>query len=790
MEKSSHSRVDIVASALAHTMVRHNWGVLALTVALLVISIVGLRDLQVSTNYRAFFGPGNEDLAAFEEFEATFTRNDNFLFALQAEGEEKLSAETLDAIAALTQQAWQIPFAIRVDSLTNFQNSYAVGDELIVEDLFSSPKSMSAQEIAAGLQIAADEPLLAGKLISRDGRTAGVNVTLQYSGENLEEVSNATAAAREIKAAIEKNHPGIKVALTGVSALNNAFADSTIADAMTLFPLMFLTLIIVIWFSVRSITGTVSALLVVTLSTAAAMGLAGFMGISLSPFSGSAPVVILTLALADCMHIFVSARALLKGGADKRHAIVEAYRENFLAVTVTSLTTVVGFLALNFSDAPPFNDLGNIVAAGIFFAWVLSLSFCPALLSVLPMEAGKHSIADILIEKKLAAISRLTGRHYRAILALGAAIMLGLGALIPKIDLNDPWVDYFDEKVEFRKDTEFVMENLTGLYLVEFSIPTAQAGGVNEPEYLQMLDDFGAWLRGRDDVSHVQSYADIIKRVNRNMHGDDDAYYSIPGDKEEASQYLLLYELSLPYGLDLNDRINIDKSATRLTVTLPEISTRGVRAFIADAERWMADHAGPHSQPVVTGAPVLFAHISERNIQDMFTGNVVAVLLIAAIISLSLFSLRFGVLSLLPNIAPIVSSFGIWALLVGEVGMAAATVSATSLGIIVDNTVHILIKYRYARRWVGMTARAAVEYALETVGHAVIINTVILTAGFGVLALSTFRVTGQMGSLTALVIAVAFIVDLILLPSMLLFLAERKSESQLKGDDNVSVQTA
>jgi predicted RND superfamily exporter protein len=769
---------------IAQFVAKKSWVVFIATLAILVVGTWGMKDVQVSTNYRAFFGPGNADLKAFEVFEDTFTRNDNFLFALQAEGESRISRQTLEAVKELTHKAWHIPFAIRVDSVTNFQNSYADGDDLTVEDLFPSPADMSDAALEAALMTAQKEPLLNGKLIAIDTATVGVNVTLQYSGDSLEEVTDATAAARALKAKVEADYPGVKVALSGVSALNNAFAESTIADAVTLFPAMFVVLIVVIWLSVRSASGTFAALAVVTLSTVAAMGFAGYASIAISPFSGSAPVVILTLALADCMHIFVSVKALRRKGVDKESAIIAAYNENFIPVTVTSLTTIVGFLALNFSDAPPFNDLGNIVAVGIFFAWMLSLSFFPALLSALPSREPKQGLVDKLIEKKLSAISGLVAARYKETIILGVVLIAASAAMIPQIELNDPWVDYFDEKVEFREDTEFVMDNMTGLYLVEFSVPGTGPGDVNHPAYLSTLEAFSKWLRAREDVSHVQSYTDIIKRINKNMHGDDETYYLIPESREEASQYLLLYELSLPYGLDMNDRINIDRSASRLTVTLPEISTAGVRSFVEQSQAWMAKNAPSATQPVVTGAPVLFARISERNINDMFFGNVVAVLLIAGIISVTLRSVGFGFLSLLPNIVPIIATFGLWSVLVGEVGMAAATVSATSLGIIVDNTVHLLIKFRFARSKHGKSGKEAVQYALDTVGHAVIVNTIILVAGFGVLALSTFRVTGQMGSLTALVIAVAFVVDLILLPAVLLYLANRNEKPTMKGENN------
>lgn len=769
---------------LAKMVTSQRWLMLVAAAFIVAVSILGLKDLQVSTNYRAFFGSGNEDLQAFEEFEATYTRNDNFLFAIQSKSNQGISRETLSALHDLTERAWHIPFALRVDSLTNFQNTHANGDDLIVEDLFHDPIAMSAEELERALQTALREPLLNGKLISGSTATIGANVTLQYTGDNLEEVTEATTAARELKVEIERLYPDLRVALSGVSALNNAFAESTIADAMTLFPLMFFVLTVVIWLVVRSVSGTFASLMVVTFSTMAAMGFAGFAGIAISPFSGSAPVVILTLALADCMHILVSVRALRNQGVEKKQAVKEAYKENFLAVTVTSMTTIVGFLALNFSDAPPFNDLGNMVAVGIFFAWIFSLSLFPALLVLLPLGKPKTSFADKLISGKLNFISSIVTRHYKATIAMAMVVLVGLSINIPNIDLNDPWVDYFDEKVEFRQDTEFVMDNLTGLYLVEFSLPASKPGGVNDPSYLGLLDDFSGWLRVRHDVSHVQSYSDTMKRINKTMHGDDPAYYRLPDSADEAAQYLLLYEMSLPYGLDMNDRINIDRSASRLTVTLPEISTSGVRSFISQSEKWIDNNSNIGASVVVTGAPVLFARISERNINDMFTGNIVAVLLIAAIIAISLRSLRFGFLSLVPNVIPIIATFGIWSWAVGEVGMAAATVSATSLGIIVDNTVHILLKYQFARRTQNLSGADAVRYALNTVGHAVIINTIILVAGFGVLALSTFRITGQMGSLTALVIAVAFVVDLLLLPAILLFIANRKTSEPVGGQSH------
>jgi predicted RND superfamily exporter protein len=278
-------------------------------------------------------------------------------------------------------------------------------------------------------------------------------------------------------------------------------------------------------------------------------------------------------------------------------------------------------------------------------------------------------------------------------------------------------------------------------------------------------------------VEHVYSYADIIKRLNKNMHGDDSAWYRIPEDRELAAQYLLLYELSLPFGLDLNDRISVDKSASRVTVSLPEISTKRVREFIARSKTWLAFNAPGYMATEPTGATVMFSHISERNIKSMLTGNALALVLIALVIVFSLRSFRLGVLSLIPNTLPILVTFGLWAILVGRVGMAAATVTSTSLGIIVDDTVHFLAKYLRARREQNLDPPEAVKYAFDTVGQAIVATTIILGIGFSILATSTFLINAHMGLLTALAIAVAFLFDFTLLPVMLLIGHEQKGAS-------------
>lgn len=762
-------QIDKMASRLAQQLIRFRWWVIAATVILVGIAAAGGRFLEFSNNYRVFFGEENPELLAFEKFQATYTKNDNILIVIQPADKRVFKARVTEAIEAVTREAWNIPYAIRVDSISNFQHSWADGDDLTVEDLLRDSGRLNQVQLSRKAAIALAEPLLRDNLISDDADTTGINVTLQYPEKSITEVPEAVAVAREIVADLKARYPDLTVALTGVSMMNNTFAESGIKDMQTLVPLMYLVLILVMAFTLRSVSGTVATLLVIGFSTVAAMGLAGYMGIKLTPISAMAPTIILTLAIADSIHILVTLRKQMLQGLDKREALIESVRINAIPVTVTSLTTIVGFMGLNFTDTPPFHDLGNITSLGIASAWLFSITFLPAIISLLPYKVHQPDVAGKgersgLIGKFADSVIR----YYKPIGVIAGVLTVAAVVMVPRIELNDEWVKYFDHRIPFRNDAEFALEHLTGIYQIEYSIPAGGQGAISNPVYLKNLEAFTSWLRKQQDVEHVYSYADIIKRLNKNMHSDDPSWYRIPQERELAAQYLLLYELSLPFGLDLNDRISVDKSATRVTASLPEISTKRVREFIERSKNWLALNAPSYMATEPTGATVMFSHISERNISSMIKGNAVALGLIAVVIVLSLQSFRLGVLSLIPNTLPILVVFGLWAVLVGKVGMAAATVTSTSLGIIVDDTVHFLSKYLRARREQNLDPPEAVKYAFETVGQAIIATTVILGIGFAILATSTFLINAQMGLLTALAIAVAFIFDFTVLPVILL----------------------
>lgn len=758
--------IDRFAATLARRVIARRWLVLLLSLTLALGAGFGAGKLEFSNNYRVFFSDANPELQTFENLQNTYTKNDNFLFVLEPGDKAAFSKQTLAAVERLTEEAWKIPFAIRVDSISNFQHTYAVGDDLIVEDLVKHAQSRDADFLAEREAVALAEPLLRDQLLTRDADVTAINVVLQYPEKDLTEVPRAVNHARELMALIEAEYPSIQVHLTGVSMLNNAFAETGMSDGATLMPLMFVVIFVLTWLIIRSLSATFTTLIVIGLSSMIGMGIAGYFGVKLTPISMSAPIVILTLAVADSIHILLSLRSLMREGMAKTEAIIEAVRINFLPVSITSVTTIVGFLALNFSDSPPYWHLGNITAIGIAAAWLYSITLLPALLSILPYRVRKTKGAEWSQRAMGKFADFVIGNNKKLLLGVGAATLV-LISFVPTLEFNDQWVEYFDERIEFRTDSDKSMEHF-GLYPIEYSVPSNGPGGVSEPEYLQNIESFAEYLRAQPNVTHVYALSDIMKRLNRNMHGDDATWHRIPGDRELSAQYLLLYELSLPYGLDLNDRINIDKSATRVTATLSRTSTAETKAFFNGVAAWQQANwpAYMHAEP--TSAAVMFTYISERNMENMVTGTIVAIIAIALIMMFALQSMRLGLLSLVPNGLPILTTFGAWALLVGTVGFSVATVASISLGIIVDDTVHFLSKYVRARNERALSIEDSIRYAFNNVGIAIVVNTIILAAGFFVMTTSAFKMNVDLGLMTMLAIGFALILDFLLLPALLL----------------------
>ncbi|WP_370978318.1 RND family transporter [Agaribacterium sp. ZY112] len=760
----------------AEALIRFRWLVLALSFVAVLIAAKGMGNLAFTNDYRAFFAEENPQLQAFEALQDTYDKSDNVMFVITPKEGTVFDAKTLDSIIWLTEEAWQTPYSNRVDSITNFQHTRAFEDDLEVADLIEDPFGLTPAELRYAERIGQAEPQLNSRLLSADNKVTGVNVNIQLPGKALTEVPEVAAFARELRDELVKRDPNLDVKLSGIVMMNNAFGESAQRDMATLIPLMFLVVIVALAVLLRSITGTVASVFLIFMSILSAMGLFGWSGGLLTGMTISAPTIILTMGVADCVHLLVTFIWGMRHGKTKHEAMVEALRINMLPIFLTSVTTAIGFLSMNFSEVPPIGELGNIVAAGVMVAFILSVTFLPAMVMVLPVriKALKEEEKGSEWPDKLAAF--VINRR-KPLLVGSVVVTLLFLAAIPKNQINDEFVKYFDTSMDFRIATDYASETLVGPYTIEYSLsaknPGVDQGAINDPAFLADVQAFSDYVESIESVSHVFTLTDTMKRLNKNMHGDDDAFYTLPEDRELAAQYLLLYEMSLPYGLDLNNQIDVSKNATRVTITMDNMSTNEVLAMEQDLAAWLRTNT-PGLEFQAASTNLMFAHIGYRNAHSLVLGTIIALFAISMILVFALRSFKLGLISLVPNLVPAGIAFGIWGLIDGQIGMSVSIVAGMTLGIVVDDTVHFLSKYLRARREKGLNAEQAIQYAFSHVGKALVVTTLILVAGFMILTLSTFKVNSDMGLLTAITISVALVIDFLLLPPLLILLAGRK----------------
>ena len=756
-------------------IVTHRWLTILLSLLVMLALAAGATRLTVvDVDVRNHFGKSDSHIVALEQLEDTYALSDVALVAVAPHKGTIFTQETLVAIEKLTEQLWRTPYATRVDSISNYTHTEGFEDELVVEPLIDKASSLSDTDIERIMDTALGTQEIAGRFISHNGRVAGLVVSVALPDDNRESAKQeVTDYLYEIVADARGKHTSIDYHLTGEIILNRAMSDAINDEMAILGPIALGTMLLVALVLIRSIWGTLAIVLMLVAVIPSALGFAGWAGLRLFGESGAALFVLMAVTVAHSVHIFEGMAGGLRQGMARTEAAIHTVRVNVWPVFLTSLTTAIGFLSLNFADMPPFRVMGNIVAFGAMCAFAFSVTLLPAFLSILPIRARK------MRENKqdfFDRLSRFVISHRRILLYSFGALTILLIAGISRIELRENWLELLDESYEFRQSTDFLSENFSGVETYEYSLDSGREGGITDVEYLKQVDAFAEWYRAQPEFAHVFSIVDILKRLNKSLHGDNPDYYALPNDPELAAQYLLLYEFSLPVGRDLNNLIDYDRKATRVTVSLKSMSSLEKINLDNRARAWLQQNA-PSLETAATGVSVVGAHSIQRNIEGMLLGTFLAM----AIVSLLLFavfrSLRLGLISLIPNFIPAAMAIGLWGYLVGEVGVAASVVTAIAFGIIVDDTIHFMTKYTESRK-AGKLPSESVQMAFRSVGRALFITTIVFGLGFMVFGASGMSTNQALGLLVGITVIIALLADFLFLPPLLMLLDKTKETDE------------
>jgi predicted RND superfamily exporter protein len=754
-------------------VISHRKWIASLSIILVLAISFGASKLVFSSDFRAYFGPDNPQLLAFEDMESTFSKQENVYFYIHAKKGDLFTSPGLDLIETLTDEGWKLPYSQRVTSLQNYQHTDVEDDDLMIDYLYYDALELSADNLTEIRKTTFSEPTLLHRLISEDGASTGINVrTVLPAGTTMVTSKEVVRAARELAERIRPIFPNFDILVGGSLTSNVTMGEAIEQDIKNLLGLSYLVMIITMIILLRTFSGMLLTLMIITFSVVSTMGLFGWLGFTMTPPTGFVPTTILTIAVADTVHILISYYYELNHGRSKLDAIQEALRVNFSPVFITSITTIIGVLCLNTSDSPPYRDMGNMIAAGVFFAWIYSIVFLPAMLAIMPTPKGKIENNTPSIMQKFA---NLVIRFYKPLFIIMACLIIAVGSQLHRNTITERWHEFFDTSFEVRNTIEATNDTLGGLHNIFFVLDSQKENGINDPVYLQQTDNFSQWLLTQDKVSSVDSITSIIKRLNKNLHANNEDWFKIPENRELAAQYLLLYELSLPLGLGLDDTINNSRSASRLTVSFDKADSIYILELEEKSLAWLKANAPAIHVDEGTGLDIVFANLTFRNIGSMMTGTSMALVLISFLLIFALRSLKIGLISVIPNIIPAILAYGIWGMINGQIDTAVSVVVCLSLGIVVDDTVHFLSKYLRARREQGLDTEEAIRYAFKTVGNALLITSAVLVGGFMVMQFSHFNPSNNMGMLLTITILMALLVDFLFLPPLLMLLDKHKS---------------
>ena len=757
-----------------------NRTLLLITTAIVVlISTTGVFGLSFNSDYRLLFNEDNPQLKAYDNLQSNFSQPEVMVFLVAPESGNIFQKESLQLIKQLSADAKDLPYAQGIQAITTFQRSQPQQvdgeDGFVVDFLIPRDKVLDKQTLENIRLSLHNDPMLYNRLVSADDEVSLVVVYLGLPDGKaaMDEVIKASEALNQ---KYREAYPNATFYILGGLVITDAFLKVALYDAIHLFPFVFALGLIIQGILFRSMSAVLASMIVVGFSIAFAMGIAGWMHVSLNQTSVLAPLLILTLALADSTHIITQYMTLLRLGKDKLEAIEQSLADNMRPIFLTTITTAIGLLCMNFSDSPPFHDFANITALGIAIALVFTLSLLPATLVMLPITPSDK---DLNLTKIMRTISRVTVQYRLYFFWISITVVLVTAFYIPKNELNDDLLEYFDEKLEIRQAADFTSAHFNGFQSIDYVLDAGGAQNINSPEFLKKVEQFSLWLKSQPETSQVFSYLDTAKRLNQDMHNGDPAWHKIPDSRELASQYLLLYELSLQGGQDLNDLINHDRSKLKLSVFFEPVKNRELIALETRIKQWLEKEL-PSLKASGASQSLMFAHLGHQVISSMIEGSLFALALITVVLIIGLRSIRYGLLSLIPNAFPAVITYGLWGMLVGEMNQAAAVTFSVSLGIVVDDTVHILSKYLTAKKQ-GKTTEQALEFSFTTAGTALVITSLVITAGLVLLAQSVFGINAIMGKMVAPIIVIALIIDFFFLPALLM-LVDTKNKVESKSE--------
>jgi len=748
----------------AEKIIQYRYLSILFCLVLLIASFRGVEGIAFSPAMEQFFPedyPISENHAHIED---TFYSSDSVIIAIGVDEGTVFNPRILNLIEEITDKAWSTPHSIRVDSLSNFSFVRVEVDDLVVEPFIEESLKWNQKKINERSTLIEKEEQAYGTILSKDKKTTFINISIDAPRDDVEkEYAESMEHIFAFMDPLKKEYPEADMRYAGIVYIEYLSPLIVKAEMPILIPTLLFVILLSLFILLRNVVAVISSLVVIVFSVITSVGILGHFNSTVSQPFLMVPILVATLAVADCVHLFnVYFQSKLEKNA--KDSIIKSLRLNLEPLLLTSLTTSIGFLCLNLAPIPALRVVANGIVIGVVAAFVFSIFFLAPLMSFFNVKASSQIENQTKLSKRVGQFSLKNRKKIIWLVPLFSAFLM---SFIPLNETKDNPMEFYSERfTSVAEDTKWLAKRLGGTFLVTYEYVSEDL--VTDPEYLRQLDEFTTWLENQDEVLSVNSLSKIIKNLNRTLNGDDQSWYVIPQDSELVAQYLFFYEMSLPFGLDLTSTINQERTSTKVTVSLKEIDSK---AFIEFYDR-VDDYA---SLSIVSGnlsggggTRSVMAFMGMLLAEQLMYALIIGFIVITLAIALFYRSLSAGLITAIPNILPIGVAFGIWGIFSSNVSMLVSLGIGCTLGIVVDFSVHFLSKYLYARRRLSLSAEESVLYAFETVGFPLTIMTVSLCMGFAVLFLASFMPIRGFAGITMISFVAALIIDLLLFPAVLI----------------------
>jgi predicted RND superfamily exporter protein len=755
-----------IGTRIASLFLVYRKTVLAVLLATTALAIYQLPQSKFDNALEIWFVSGDPALVAHDRLIDTFSSDDTIVVGFSAP--DVFTPEILEFIDELSAEIALAPHVEKVFSLTTIES--IVGDDgaLEIGKLFDFPIDPGAVP-AVRERVLANE-LSVGPVVSSAGDCAAIVARLPYIADEFDYKVEAVQGIQKIL----DRHTEYSFDYSGGPVLDERFYALSEQDSATTSVLMVVLLVLTLWALVRSVPGVLLPIVTVVVALVWTLGWIVLAGFQANVMTTMLPALLLAVGVADSMHILVDYRnRFVTGEEDKFDALRAVYRDLFGPLFLTSLTTSVGMLSLSVSKVQGVRMFGWFAAAGVVGAFVLSITFVPIALSYLPKpRALSNSQRRTRESRLLEAIHRVTIDHPRSV-AVTFAVMMFVALLgATRVQTETSFMEQFPDGAPVKVATRNMEKALAGSVTLEVMIESPVEGGIKDPETLAAIDAMATFLESDPEIQSAQSIVDYFKDLRRAFFDNDQGEYRLPETREEAAQYLLLYEMDAPDG-DIKDFLTFDYSEARLSARMSVQSSKQASDLVTAFDDYVLNEFPAELNAVATGLIVLYANMETYIRDSMIRGFSFAVLAIFVILSIQMRSPVLGAIAMIPNIVPVIMCLGVMGIFGIPLDSMTGMVASISIGLAVDDSIHYIARIRQCLR-TGVTMQAALHDATIDVGRALIFTSITLVSGFGVLLVAHFNGMFWFGVLCLITIVFALAADLLLLPVVLMWHDERR----------------